>query len=55
MTQNMVKTYPNEVFYSDMYEDEHYEYRHVIITKPMFEEMVKNRLLTTEEWFELGI
>lgn len=37
--------YPEEIEYSDKYNDEHYEYRHVILTKDVYRKMQRNRLL----------
>jgi len=37
--------YPNEIEYSDKYEDESYEYRHVLLPKEVYKKMPRSRLL----------
>lgn len=56
---------PCRIHYSERYSDEEYEYRHVILPKPLFKMIPKNffnpdnsgtlRLLTEEEWRGIGI
>ena len=38
--------YPSEIEYSDKYNDDSYEYRHVILPKDTYKKMPRNRLLT---------
>ena len=51
--------YPAEIEYSDKYNDDSYEYRHVILTKAVTEEMYKvtqwKRLMSEDEWRGVGI
>eukprot|EP00811_Abedinium_folium_P011171 NODE_20337_length_802_cov_37.939259.p2 GENE.NODE_20337_length_802_cov_37.939259~~NODE_20337_length_802_cov_37.939259.p2 ORF type:complete len:96 (+),score=14.31 NODE_20337_length_802_cov_37.939259:124-411(+) len=51
--------YPDEIEYSDKYNDDTHEYRHVILPKPIAKEMYKmasaKRLLTETEWRSLGV
>ena len=47
--------YPDEIEYSDKYFDDYYEYRHVILTKPIFKKMPHGRVLTENEWRSLGV
>ena len=48
--------YPDEIEYSEKYEDENFEYRHVLLPKAIFKEKVpKGRLLTDKEWRTLGV
>eukprot|EP00428_Durinskia_dybowskii_P076229 CAMPEP_0170388740 /NCGR_PEP_ID=MMETSP0117_2-20130122/18251_1 /TAXON_ID=400756 /ORGANISM="Durinskia baltica, Strain CSIRO CS-38" /LENGTH=144 /DNA_ID=CAMNT_0010644693 /DNA_START=79 /DNA_END=511 /DNA_ORIENTATION=+ len=51
--------YPDEIEYSDKYEDDRYEYRHVILTKPIAKDMYRltqgKRLLDDAEWRGLGV
>mmetsp|Transcript_31961 Transcript_31961/g.63398 ORF Transcript_31961/g.63398 Transcript_31961/m.63398 type:complete len:93 (-) Transcript_31961:226-504(-) len=51
--------YPDEIEYSEKYMDERFEYRHVILTKPVAKEMYKltqgKRLLDEGEWRGLGV
>ena len=58
-------TLPFRIHYSERYSDDEYEYRHVILPKPLFKMIPKNffnpdntgtlRLLTEEEWRGIGI
>mmetsp|Transcript_1184 Transcript_1184/g.2010 ORF Transcript_1184/g.2010 Transcript_1184/m.2010 type:complete len:83 (-) Transcript_1184:237-485(-) len=52
-------TYPNNPEYSEKYEDDSYEYRHVFLTKAMTKamwEINKGKVLLTEEqWRSLGV
>ena len=41
--------------YSDKYEDDLFEYRHVILPREYVKRMPKNRLLTDAEWRGLGV
>ena len=53
------------IHYSERYSDDEYEYRHVILPKPLFKMIPKNffssdnsgvlRLLSEEEWRGIGI
>lgn len=47
--------YPSEIEYSDHYEDEVYEYRHVILTKAAYAKIKGKGLLEESEWRALGI
>lgn len=47
--------YPKEIEYSDKYYDNIYEYKHVILTKDLSKKIPKDRLLTEDEWRNLGI
>ena len=51
--------YPDEIEYSETYEDDHYVYRHVIlpkcVAKRLFELTSGERLLTESEWRGLGV
>ena len=38
--------YPSEIEYSDKYNDDYYEYRHVILPKETYRKMPRGRLLT---------
>jgi len=41
--------------YSDKYFDEHYEYRHVILTPDLAKTLPKGKLLSEDEWRKLGV
>jgi cyclin-dependent kinase regulatory subunit CKS1 len=43
------------IVYSDKYNDEIYEYRHVILPQELAKKLPKNRLLSEEEWRGLGV
>ncbi|TPX36377.1 hypothetical protein SmJEL517_g01455 [Synchytrium microbalum] len=48
----------NNIYYSPRYSDDHHEYRHVILPLQLFRaipEVMKDRLLTEQEWRSLGI
>ncbi|XP_066921775.1 cyclin-dependent kinases regulatory subunit 1-like [Clytia hemisphaerica] len=45
----------NQIFYSDKYSDEEYEYRHVLIPKEMVKKVPKTRLMQENEWRDLGV
>mmetsp|Transcript_88182 Transcript_88182/g.189269 ORF Transcript_88182/g.189269 Transcript_88182/m.189269 type:complete len:116 (+) Transcript_88182:65-412(+) len=51
--------YTDEIEYSEKYNDDSYEYRHVILPKEVFKEMYRisgtKRLLTEQEWRNLGV
>lgn len=47
--------FPDEIEYSEKYEDDTYEYRHVLLPKHIFKKMARGRLLTENEWRSLGV
>ncbi len=47
--------FPDEIEYSDKYNDDLYEYRHVILPKHVYKKMPRGRLLTEMEWRSLGV
>jgi cyclin-dependent kinase regulatory subunit CKS1 len=47
--------YPDEIEYSDKYNDEIYEFRHVILPKDVFKKIPKGKLLSENEWRGLGV
>ena len=44
----------NGITYSDKYEDETFEYRHVVLPKSLVK-MVLSQLMTEDEWRSLGV
>jgi cyclin-dependent kinase regulatory subunit CKS1 len=46
--------YPDEIEYSDKYQDDYYEYRHVALPKNIFKKIGKGKLLSEQEWRALG-
>lgn len=47
--------FPINIKYSEKYFDKTFEYRNITVTKPLFEIMPKNRLLTEFECLSLGV
>lgn len=46
--------YPDEIEYSDKYEDDYYEYRHVLLPKAIYKSLPRNKLLAENEWRNIG-
>jgi cyclin-dependent kinase regulatory subunit CKS1 len=47
--------FPEEIEYSEKYQDDMYEYRHVLLPKNIFKKMAQKRLLGENEWRALGV
>ena len=47
--------YPDEIEYSEKYNDDIYEYRHVLLPKNVFKTIPKGRLLSENEWRAIGV
>jgi len=47
--------YPEEIEYSEKYNDSLYEYRHVILPKELYKKLPKLKLLSENEWRSLGV
>ena len=47
--------FPDKITYSDKFFDLEYEYRNAALTKELFSKIRKKKLLTEEEWRNLGI
>ncbi len=47
--------YPEEIDYSEKYEDDLYEYRHVLLPKNVYKTIPKGELLSENQWRGLGI
>eukprot|EP01035_Chromulina_nebulosa_P017548 gene17548-23111_t len=45
----------SKIEYSEKYQDDKYEYRHVLIPKELAKSLPKNRLLSVNEWRAIGI
>lgn len=43
-----------EIYYSDKYQDDVYEYRHVTLPPKLADLLPKNKLLSEDEWRQLG-
>ena len=44
-----------EIYYSDKYNDGHFEYRHVMIPKDLAKLVPKTHLMAEAEWRNLGV
>ena len=47
--------FTENIEYSEKYQDEVFEYKHVILTQEAYEKITRNKLLTENEWRALGI
>ena len=47
--------FPDEIEYSEKYQDDEYEYRHVLLPKAIYRNIPRGRLLYEEEWRGLGV
>ncbi|TNN68997.1 Cyclin-dependent kinases regulatory subunit 1 [Liparis tanakae] len=44
-----------QIYYSDKYDDEKYEYRHVMLPKDIAKRVPKTHLMSETEWRNLGV
>ena len=47
--------FPDEIEYSEKYQDDSYEYRHVLLPRHVYKSMPHHRLLLENEWRGLGV
>ncbi|KAK9712964.1 hypothetical protein K7432_006763 [Basidiobolus ranarum] len=47
--------YQDQIYYSDRYSDEEFEYRHVTLPKPLVKYVPTSRLMAESEWRALGV
>ena len=47
--------HPDDTEYSEKYIDNTYEYRHVTLSKRMYDKIPKEKLLSEEEWRHIGV
>ncbi|CAN0050577.1 unnamed protein product [Chrysoparadoxa australica] len=45
----------NRIEYSEKYQDDSYEYRHVILPKDLARNLPKSRCLSEQEWRGIGV
>ncbi|CAB0029996.1 unnamed protein product [Trichogramma brassicae] len=45
----------NNIYYSDKYYDDVYEYRHVVLSKELEKYVPKTHLMSEQEWRALGV
>ncbi|KAJ1530532.1 hypothetical protein ONE63_005421 [Megalurothrips usitatus] len=43
------------IYYSDKYTDDKFEYRHVVLPKDMLSKISTSHLMTEEEWRRIGV
>ncbi|KAL0489444.1 cyclin-dependent kinase regulatory subunit CKS1 [Acrasis kona] len=53
--QQAQQSYASNIVYSDKYNDDKMEYRHVILPKEISKKIQENKLLSEMEWRGLGI
>uniref|UniRef100_A0A672IWY6 Cyclin-dependent kinases regulatory subunit n=1 Tax=Salarias fasciatus TaxID=181472 RepID=A0A672IWY6_SALFA len=44
-----------QIYYSDKYDDDKYEYRHVMLPKDIAKHVPKTHLMSETEWRNLGV
>ncbi|XP_038660695.1 cyclin-dependent kinases regulatory subunit 2 isoform X1 [Scyliorhinus torazame] len=44
-----------QIYYSDKYYDDQYEYRHVMLPKELAKQVPKTHLMSEDEWRKLGV
>uniref|UniRef100_A0AAX7SEG1 Cyclin-dependent kinases regulatory subunit n=1 Tax=Astatotilapia calliptera TaxID=8154 RepID=A0AAX7SEG1_ASTCA len=44
-----------QIYYSDKYDDDKYEYRHVMLPKELAKRVPKTHLMSETEWRNLGV
>lgn len=53
--QKDIKELPPQIMYSPYYQDDEFEYRHVVLPKNLARWLPQNRLLKPKEWIEVGV
>ncbi|XP_018019500.1 cyclin-dependent kinases regulatory subunit [Hyalella azteca] len=46
---------PHRIFYSEKYQDDKYEYRHVVLPKDLVKLVPKTHLMSDKEWRGIGV
>ncbi|XP_027302726.3 cyclin-dependent kinases regulatory subunit 2 [Anas platyrhynchos] len=54
-TTTTVSPASKQIYYSDKYFDEQYEYRHVTLPRELLKQVPKTHLMSEEEWRSLGV
>ncbi|KAA0719699.1 Cyclin-dependent kinases regulatory subunit 2 [Triplophysa tibetana] len=44
-----------QIYYSDKYTDDLYEYRHVVLPRELAKQVPKSHLMSEDEWRRLGV
>lgn len=47
--------FPDEIEYSEKYNDDEFEYRHVLLPKNIYRKLPRGRLLSENEWRSIGV
>ena len=47
--------FPDEIEYSEKYQDDEFEFRHVLLPREIYRRIPRGRLLFEEEWRSLGV
>jgi cyclin-dependent kinase regulatory subunit CKS1 len=47
--------FPDEIEYSEKYQDDYFEYRHVLLPKALFKRIPRGKLLPEQEWRSFGV
>ncbi|KAL3287177.1 hypothetical protein HHI36_001656 [Cryptolaemus montrouzieri] len=55
MNRDKLEDLQRNIYYSDKYYDEEYEYRHVVLPKEMVNMIPKTHLMSEEEWRSIGV
>jgi cyclin-dependent kinase regulatory subunit CKS1 len=50
-----IKELPQQIVYSNYYNDEKFEYRHVVLPKNLARWLPQNQILKQEQWIEIGV
>lgn len=45
----------DNIYYSDKYYDDQYEYRHVVLSKELEKKVPKTHLMSEAEWRDIGV
>jgi cyclin-dependent kinase regulatory subunit CKS1 len=55
MNRMKIEEMQRNIYYSDKYYDDEYEYRHVVLPKEMVKLVPKTHLMSEEEWRGIGV
>ncbi|XP_065166750.1 cyclin-dependent kinases regulatory subunit [Atheta coriaria] len=53
--QELVESMNKNIYYSDKYYDEEYEYRHVVLPRELVKLIPKTHLMSETEWRSIGV
>ena len=55
ITSPKMPHFPDEIEYSEKYQDDLFEYRHVLLPKNIYKKVCRGRLLVEQEWRAIGV